>query len=471
MYKRQPEGEDIINYEVATALRAGALADGLADVAGDAGDADAEPLAVPVAASAVFGAEPEDRGPGAAASTPTRAERRRLSLRDYYRENVSTFGVLLHEELARLEKERDDFQKDIPETMVMADRDEPRQAYVFMRGDYRKKGPEVDARTPEALPPMPADLQRNRLGLARWLVSGDHPLTARVAVNRIWQQYFGTGIVSTAEDFGVRGELPSHPELLDWLAVELVENGWDLKAIHRRIVLSATYRQAAVTTPEKLERDPENRLLSRGPRVRLSAEMIRDNALAVSGLLVEELGGPSVKPYQAPGLWSEVTGGRDYRRDKGEAQYRRGIYVYWKRRVPYPSMVTFDAAKRETCTVTRAETNTPLQALVLLNNPVYVEAAKMFGQRLVKEAEDDAARLALGFRLCTSRAPSGDELAILTALLEEQRAAYRDDAKGAAALLKVGDAEVDDELDPQELAAWAAVASALLNLDATIHKG
>jgi hypothetical protein len=309
-------------------------------------------------------------------------------------------------------------------------------------------------------------------------------LTARVLVNRIWQQYFGVGIVRTAEDFGTRAELPTHPELLDLLATELVEGKWDLKKLHKRIVLSATYRQASTTSKVKLERDPENRLLARGPRLRFSAEMVRDNALAVSGLLVEKVGGESVKPVQPKNAWNTVEGfmSSTYRRDRDEKQYRRALYVYWKRGSPYPSLLNFDAVKRDSCTVTRATTTTPVQALTLLNDPAFVECAKMLGQRMLKDREplrrtrdlkkpeEDAKRLAYGFRLCTSRYPSEQELQILRKLLDEQRAHFKAEADAAKKLLSAGDAKIDETKGAAETAAWACVGSALLNLDATIHR-
>jgi hypothetical protein len=337
--------------------------------------------------------------------------------------------------------------------------------------------------SPAVLPPMATDLPRNRLGLAKWLVSGQHPLTARVLVNRIWQQYFGTGLVRTAEDFGIRGELPTHPALLDYLATELVDSKWDLKKLHKRIVLSATYCQSATASKEKLDRDPENRLLARGPRLRLTAEMVRDNALSVAGLLFEKIGGESIKPVQPKDAWKTVDGfGNPYVRDRTTKQYRRSLYVYWKRGSPYPSMLNFDAVKRDTCTVTRATTTTPLQALTLLNDPAYVECAKLLGQRMLKDkealgrakglskAEEEARRLAYGFRLCTSRSPTEKETEILRKLLDDQRAHFKADAGAAKKLLGVGDAKIDESLDPAEAAAWASVGNALLNLDATINR-
>jgi hypothetical protein len=401
--------------------------------------------------------------------------------RDHPRSRLDPVGRLLAEELANLKDEERQLRREMPSTLVMEELDTPRQAYIFLRGLYKARGEDVSPAPPQALPPMAKDLPPNRLGLARWLVSGQNPLTARVLVNRVWQQYFGLGLVRTAEDFGVRGELPTHPELLDYLAAELVESGWDLKKLHKRIVLSATYRQAATASSEKLERDPENRLLARGPRVRLTAEMVRDNALAVSGLLFEKVGGESVKPVQH-GSPSEGGFGGPYRRDRGEKQYRRGIYVFWNRGSPYPSMLNFDSVKRDVCTVTRATTTTPLQALTLLNDPAFVECAKVLGQRMLKDrealgrgrglgkAEEDARRLAYGFRLCTSRPPTDQEAAVLRKLLDDQRAHFKADAAAAKKLLGVGDAKVDASLDPAEAAAWACVGNALLNLDATIHR-
>jgi hypothetical protein len=412
------------------------------------------------------------------------SERRRKVLREYYRSHIDPIGRVIAEELAKLKEEEKQLKREMPQTLVMEELEKPRQAYIFKRGLYKNRGDNVAAATPAVLPPMAKELPRNRLGLAKWLVSGQHPLTARVLVNRIWKQYFGVGIVRTAEDFGIRAELPTHPELLDYLATELVSSKWDLKKLHKRIVLSATYRQAARAAREKLERDPENRLLARGPRLRLSAEMIRDAALAVSGLLQEKIGGESVKPFQPKNAWKTVEGNMAslYRRDRDEKQYRRALYVYWKRGSPYPSMLNFDAVKRDSCTVTRAATTTPLQALTLLNDPAYVECAKMLGQRMLKhpevlgrnrdlkKSEEDARRLAYGFRLCTSRAPTTQEIEMLRKLLDDQRAHFKADAKAATKLLHVGDAKIDEALGAGEAAAWACIGNALLNLDVTIHR-
>ena len=285
------------------------------------------------------------------------------------------------------------------EAQVMNERPEPAMAYILYRGQYDQRRDEVKAGTPAMLPPMPPDLPKNRLGLARWLVRPENPLTARVTVNRFWQQLFGEGIVRTAGDFGMTGEEPSHQELLDWLAVEFRESGWDIKKCFRLMVTSATYRQAAAVTPEKLEKDPSNRLLSRGPRFRMDAEMVRDYALAASGLLSPKIGGPSVRPYQPPGVWEAVampgSNLRDYVQDHGESLYRRSMYTLWKRAAPPASMEIFNAPTREVCTVRRERTNTPLQALVTLNDTQFVEAARVLAERALKDGgatTDDAAR-------------------------------------------------------------------------------
>jgi hypothetical protein len=287
----------------------------------------------------------------------------------------------------------------------------PRETFILLRGAFDQLGEKVSANTPAVLPPMRGDLPRNRLGLAHWLVDPANPLPARVTVNRYWQMIFGTGLVRTAEDFGSQGEPPSHPELIDWLAAEFISSGWDVKALMRLIVTCQTYRQSSKLTPEAYERDPENRLLARGPRFRLQGEFVRDQALAASGLLVRKIGGPSVKPYHPPGLYEQVVNTRDnphstYTQDHGEALHRRSLYTYWKRSVPNPAMMLFDAPFRETCTVRRPRTNTPLQALNLLNDPTYVEASRFLAQRMMREGgSSSASRLGYGFRLVTARDP------------------------------------------------------------------
>ena len=304
------------------------------------------------------------------------------------------------------QKALDDFQRKLPSVMVMAQAERPRESFVLMRGQYDQRGEKVTPDVPSSLPPLPADAPRNRLGLARWLVDPQHPLTARVTVNRLWQALMGTGIVKTAQDFGSQAEWPSHPELLDWLAREFIESGWDVKHLVKLIVTSATYRQDARVTAELRERDPQNRLFARGPRFRLSAEEIRDSALAASGLLVEKIGGPSVRPYQPPGLWEELSSRVDsdnfsaqkFVQDHGENLYRRTMYTFWKRTSPPPALTTFDAPDREKCTVSRDRTNTPLQALVLMNDPTYVEASRKLAERMMREGGSDA-RGARGVRV------------------------------------------------------------------------
>ena len=284
-----------------------------------------------------------------------------------------------------LRRQREKLLDTIPTTMVMQEMNPPRDSFILIRGAYDRQGDRIRPAVPAALNPLPEGLPNNRLALARWLVDPNNPLTARVVVNRFWQMYFGNGLVKTVENFGSQGEWPTHPALLDWLATEFVRSGWDVKGLQKQIVLSATYRQSSRTTPAMLLRDPENRLLARGPRIRLSAEMVRDQALAISGLLVEKIGGQSVKPLQPEGLWKDLSGGEDYEPDKGENLYRRSLYTFWKRTVAPPGMVTFDAPSRETCTVRQTRTNTPLQALNLMNDVSYVEAARVFAQRIMIE--------------------------------------------------------------------------------------
>jgi len=323
---------------------------------------------------------------------------------------------------------------------------------------------------------MSRDLPPNRLGLAKWILDPSNPLTARVVVNQYWQQYFGTGIVKTAEDFGSQGEPPSHPELLDWLAIEFVRSGWDVKAMQRLIVTSATYRQSSRASRELIERDPENRLLARGPRFRLPAELVRDNALAVSGLLNDKIGGPSVYPYQPKGLWEEMAfgegySGQSYTQSSSSDLYRRSMYTVWKRTVPPPSLTLFDAPDREKCTARRAMTNTPLQALVLLNDPTYVEASRALAVRALHSgSKSDRARIDFAFKLATARTPNAQEKAVLLSSLREFRSAYRQDQANASKLLSVGETKADSTLRPGELAAWMTVASMILNLDETITK-
>jgi hypothetical protein len=348
-------------------------------------------------------------------------------------------------------------------------------AYVLFRGEYDKRRDPVKPVTPKALPPMPDDLPRNRLGLAQWLLRPEHPLTSRVTVNRFWQEVFGTGLVRTSGDFGVAGELPSHPELLDWLAVEFRETGWDMKRFFTLLVTSATYRQAALTTPDKLEKDPQNRLLSRGPRFRMDAEMIRDYALAASGLLVRKLGGPSVKPYQPDGVWEAVamigSNTRDYRRDSGEALFRRSLYTFWKRSAPPASMEIFNAPNRETCTVRRERTNTPLQALVTLNDPQFVEAARYLAQEALRSSGPDAeSRIDFLARRLLSRPLRPEELKVVQASLSDLLAYYRANPADAKKLLAVGEVRTAPALDAAALAGWTMLTNELMNLDEVLNK-
>lgn len=361
-------------------------------------------------------------------------------------------------------------------TMVMMELGAPRDTFVLARGDYRNKTEKVMPGVPAILPPLPKDEKVNRLTLAKWLVDPNHPLTSRVAVNRFWQMYFGHGLVKTVEDFGAQGEPPVHPELLDWLATEFIRAGWDVKAAQKLIVTSATYRQSSRVTPELREKDPENRLLARGPRYRMPAETIRDSALAVSGLLNDEIGGRSVLPYQPPGLWEEMAFGdgfsmQEYVQSHGKDLYRRSMYTFWKRTVPPAAMATFDAPDREKCVARRAVTNTPLQALVTLNDPTYIEAARAMAGRTLREGgQDVSGRIAYVFRLALARKPSAQETKVLRDLLSRQLVNYRKDRKAAGELLQVGESKVDDKLDQSELAAWTMVASAILNLDEAVTK-
>jgi hypothetical protein len=365
----------------------------------------------------------------------------------------------------------------IPTTMVMQEMAPPRETRLLVRGDYRHPGELVAPDTPACLPPFPDDAPRNRLGLAEWLVDPGHPLTARVTVNHFWQMLFGTGLVATSEDFGVRGERPSHPELLDWLAVDFVESGWDVKRVLRQIVLSATYRQSAVASPALLARDPDNRLLARGPRHRLPAEMVRDHALACAGLLNEKIGGPSVFPYQPEGLWREISFNPElytaqvYLPSEGADNFRRSLYTFWKRTAPPPNMLIFDAPNREICTMRRMPTTTPFQALALMNDPTFVEAARVLAERMITEAGDSPEeRIALAFRRLTSRRPTELETSILRRVQQEQLAHYRADPDEAQRLLTVGESSRDRSLDNAELASWTVIASMLLNLKETMMK-
>lgn len=393
------------------------------------------------------------------------------------------FGNKRYQELeaaiGTAEERREQAIAAFPETMVLSEMPQPRETFVLMRGEYDKpiKSRKVQPAIPAVLGSLPKDVPTNRLGLARWLVSRDNPLTARVTVNRFWAQLFGTGLVKTVEDFGAQGEYPSHPELLDWLAVEFMESGWDVKHLFRTMVTSETYCQSSKLTPESVSKDPENRLLARGPRYRLDAESIRDSALAVSGLLDTRIGGPSVYPYHPKGLWLEINNRPGYSRayphsEDGSALYRRSLYTFWKRTVPPPSLAAFDAPEREFCTVQRSRTNTPIQAFVLLHDPQFVEAARKLGERILIEAptKDPVMRLKYGFKLCFSCEPQSSELRLLRGTLDSKLAHFKNNPDAAAELLAVGHSSVDEQLDTVELAAWSSVARVLLNLSEFITK-
>jgi len=395
-------------------------------------------------------------------------------------------------QLRAVRVQRDAAGKRAVRVMVMDDLKKPRETFILTRGTYNKPTEKVTAGTPSLLPPLPKTAKGDRLALAKWLVSPSHPLTARVTVNRIWQQFFGTGIVKTTEDFGIQGEKPSHPELLDWLATEFIRSGWDVKHMHRLIVTSATYRQRSsvgrIANPSVGEshaatdglairptgrnpqsKDSDNRLLSRFPRYRLPSWMLRDQALAVSGLRVSKLGGPPVKPYQPPGIWAEATFGKKrYVQDHGDKLYRRSLYVFW-RRIVGPTMF-FDSAARQTCEVKPSRTNTPLHALTTLNDTTYVEAARVFAERVMRRAKSADDRITLAFRMATARKPSAAELAILRKRLEILRRIFGSQPKEAAALLKVGEFPRDETLNAVDHAAMTALCTLILNLDEVLSK-
>jgi hypothetical protein len=347
-------------------------------------------------------------------------------------------------------------------------------AYILLRGNYTTKGEEVSAATPASLPPMTADEPRNRLGLARWIMSRQNPLVARVTVNRLWSQLFGTGIVETTEDFGIMGARPSDQELLDWLAVDFMDSGWNFRHVVKTIVMSATYRQSEVTSPEKLEHDPLNKWLSRGPRLRLDAEEIRDQALAVSGLLVNKVGGPPVKPYQPEGVWEAVamkeSDTKIYKQDTGPSLYRRSLYTYWKRTAPPASMEILNAPSRETFCTRRDRTDTPLQALVTLNDTQFVEASRQLAAHAILSAKSFDSRLDKITEPLLARPLAREERAVVRKMEQDFLKKYQGDPADAQALLGVGESKSDKKIPPAELAAWTLVASEILNLDESLTK-
>jgi hypothetical protein len=406
---------------------------------------------------------------------PERTSDEQQRLEDHFAKH-SQATSRLRTDIANLEERLAVLTQEFP-TMVMDLADKPRDTFILHRGDYSQPTDKVQPGTLAALPPLPAGAVSDRLILARWLIMRENPLPARVAVNRVWQMLFGVGLVKTTADFGTQGEYPSHPELLDWLAVDFVESGWDVKAIIRKIVLSATYQQTSAASGSLVERDPANRLLGRGPRFRLPAEFIRDSALKVSGLLVPRLGGPSVNPYTPGDLWREISHygstpatAQAFVQDHGEKLYRRSLYTYWKRTAPPPNMLVFDAPNRETCVVARPTTVTPLQALVLLNDVQFVEASRAFAERMLLKAGSDDDRLRWGFEECVSRPPSSKELQVLTAALARERARYRANENLARAYLAAGESARDERLSVAEHASWAQIAALMLNLSESVTR-
>jgi hypothetical protein len=407
----------------------------------------------------------------AAIEPAKRTKEQNDKLRKFFRETQATDYLAAKKSAEDARKAKTDFDKTIPSVMVMAEMEKPRDTFIKVRGAYDKNGEKVEAAFPAFLPkPTTTSTNRlTRLDLAQWLASPQHPLTARVAVNRLWAMVFGTGLVKTVNDFGSQGEWPSHPELLNWLAADFARD-WDVKRVIKQMVMSHAFRQSAAVTPALLAKDSENRLLARGPRARLDAEFVRDNALAIAGLLNPKLGGKPVYPYQPPGVWEiNEMGGGGWKQQRDDSQYRRALYIYHRRSTPYPSLLTFDAPNREVCAAGRARTSTPLQSLVLMNDPVYVEAARAFAARVLKEGgADDAAKLTYAWRLALARTPSVTERAVLEKTLAKQRAHFAEEKPAAESLLKVGDFKNPDGASPAELAAWTAVANVILNLNETV---
>jgi hypothetical protein len=404
----------------------------------------------------------------------SRSVKQTKELTAYFRERFAGDVTEADRSLAKAKADREAFDAQIPTVMVMDEMPTPREAHVLIRGQYDKPGERVTAALPKLFGPLPAGAPMNRLGLAMWIVKKDNPFTGRVAVNRFWEKFFGVGIVKTSENFGSQADFPSHPELLDWLATEFVRLGWDMKGIQKEMVMSAAYRQSARVTPELVERDPENRLLARGPRFRLQAETIRDQAMAIAGLLVERVGGPSVRPYQPDGVWDEINvygNLRNYKHDVGPGLYRRSLYTIWKRTSAPPGMTIFDMPSREVCTVKRSRTDTPLQALALLNDVTYVEAARVLAERMMTEGgTTPEARIAWAFKRATARTPDSEEVAVLARGLAGRIEKYKSAPDLARKLLAEGEARPDPKIDPAELAAYTMTANVILNLDEVVTR-
>jgi hypothetical protein len=400
-----------------------------------------------------------------------RTDDQRQELLNHYQVHVAPENQSLRDQLAAARKDLAAVKPNTVPILRELPADKQRTTHLQHRGNYLDLGQEVSPGVPGAFPPLPQGEPANRLAMAKWLVSAENPLTPRVIANRFWEQIFGVGLVRTSEEFGAQGELPSHPEVLDWLAVELVESGWNVKQFLKLLVTTAAYRQSSRVTPELYERDPENRLLARGPRFRMSAEMVRDQALFVSGLLSTKMYGPSVKPPQPPiGLNAAFGSAIDWKTSEGEDRFRRGLYTEWRRSNPYPSMITFDAPNREVCTVRRARTNTPLQALVTLNDPVYIESAQGLARRMAAGRQTPAEKATSGFRICLARPPYEPELKRLVQLFEESRSAFEQAPESAKQLAVSSAVPAPDSTDLPELAAWTVVANVLLNLDEMLMK-
>ncbi|HBJ35104.1 MAG TPA: hypothetical protein DDZ51_10190 [Planctomycetaceae bacterium] len=411
-----------------------------------------------------------------------RSDEQQAEVSTYFRQHGDTVLKRAEQEVAEATKVRDAHEAAFPMVMVMKEKPKPRDAFLLIRGEYDRVGEKVERGLPAAFPPLPEGQPMDRLGLAKWLVSRDHPLTARVWVNRLWEDFFGTGLVKSSENLGSQSDWPSHPELLDWLAVEFMspsqatgDDGspgiaWDMKAMRKMIVMSETYRQSSQGASPN---DPENRLLARGPRFRLAAETVRDQALAISGLLTTKIGGPSTRPYMPQGVWDETSrygNLRGYKNDTDDGLYRRSMYTIWKRTAASPSMMLFDAPSREVCTVRRSRTNTPLQALVLLNEVTFVEAARKLAERMMAGGEGVEARLAYGFRLATARNPTHQELDVLRSGLEDDLKRFESSPQDAGQLLVFGNSLSDKKFDPDELAAYTLAANVILNLDEVITR-
>ena len=427
-------------------------------------------LAVTNSPAATFRSIPDKVREALGIAADKRDEAQRKDVADYYLNNDPQL-IAAKKAADDARKNRDSFERSLPRTMVMRERAQPRETFILVKGAYNVPSDKVEHGVLTEILPLPAEAPKSRLALAQWLVSPQHPLTARVTVNRFWQQFFGVGLVKSSEDFGIQGDRPSHPELLDWLAVEFRESGWNVKHLVKLIVTSATYRQSSRIAPGMAERDPDNRLLARGPRFRLPSWMIRDQALATSGLLIERAGGAPVKGYQPSGVWEDATFGRiQYAQDHGEALYRRSLYTFW-RRIAAPT-VFFDIANRQNCSVKNDRTNTPLHALVTLNDVTYIEAARGLAQRtlLSSSSKDDASRMSEMFRRCTCRLPTAKEAERLGKRLAVLRVTYGQNIAAAQKLLAVGESQPDPQLAPAELAAWTGLANLMLNLDETITK-